>query len=100
MNYDDKRQDTYLRNLLGNFNLPVDKRDPSYNTTKDEAKAELIELEVEDMLCRDRIHEVPAEIDDISQIVANHRYDMIDLGENILAYFREKAKEVAEGNDD
>jgi hypothetical protein len=91
------RQDCYLRNLLGNFNLPVDKRDPSYNTTKDEAKDARIELEVEDMLCRDRIHEVVnANIDDVSQIVANHRYDMLDLGENILAYFREKAKESIE----
>jgi hypothetical protein len=91
------RQDCYLRNLLGNFNLPVDKRDPSYNTTKDEAKAELIEIEVEDMLCRDRINEVVnANIDDVSQIVANHRYDMLDLGENIMAYFMAKAREVAE----
>jgi hypothetical protein len=97
MSYDDKRQDAYLRNLLGNFNLPVDKRDPSYNTTKDEAKDDLVELEVDDMLCRDRIHEiVNANIDDISQIVANHRYDVIGVGASVLAYYRDKAKEVAE----
>ena len=71
----------------------ISPRDPDYDTTQDD----MLELEVDDMLCRDRIHEVVnANIDDVSQIVANHRYDMLDLGENIMAYFREKAKESIE----
>jgi len=98
MNYDDTRQDAYLRNMLDNFKLPVDKRDPNFDTTEDETKTEMVDLdlEIEDLLHTDRIHEVPAEIDDISQIVANHRYDVMDVGESILAYYRAKAKEVAE----
>ena len=98
MTYDDIRQDSYRRNMLGGFKAVSDKRDPSYDTTDDEATDDLTELEIDDLLCRDRIHEiVNANIDDVSQIVANHRYDMLDLGENIMAYFMAKAREVAEG---
>ena len=97
MNYDKLQQDSYRRNMLAGFEPVSDKRDPDYNTTKDEETDDLTELEIDDLLHTDRIHEVPAEIDDISQIVANHRYDVLDVGECVLAYYRAKAKEVAEG---
>ena len=72
---------------------PHNPRSPLFSDEREQD----IELEVEDLLCPDRIMELDRVcVEQLMTLYANHRFDMCDLGEVIDRYMKAEARKVAE----